>query len=69
MFDGKQIGAPQTCAANDADKCGDSDEWEGEFFPGIPKIKYEVDLFIRIYLCMSHKDCNGILSVLNRRES
>ncbi|KAG4970082.1 hypothetical protein JHK82_035778 [Glycine max] len=35
------IGAPQTCAANDADKCGDSDEWEGEFFPGIPKIKYE----------------------------
>ncbi|KAG4959068.1 hypothetical protein JHK87_035701 [Glycine soja] len=38
----QQIGAPQTCAANDADKCGDSDEWEGEFFPGIPKIKYEV---------------------------
>ncbi|KAK7329832.1 hypothetical protein VNO77_24012 [Canavalia gladiata] len=35
------IGAPGTCPANDVDKCGDSDGWEGEFFPGIPKIKYE----------------------------
>ncbi|KHN34792.1 Xylose isomerase [Glycine soja] len=41
MANKQMIGAPQTCAANDADKCGDSDEWEGEFFPGIPKIKYE----------------------------
>ncbi|KAG4929706.1 hypothetical protein AAZX31_17G064200 [Glycine max] len=35
------IGAPQTCPANNEDKCGDSDEWKGEFFPDIPKIKYE----------------------------
>ncbi|CAN1808309.1 Xylose isomerase [Linum perenne] len=32
---------PQTCAANLEGGCGDSDEWKGEFFPGIPKIKYE----------------------------
>lgn len=35
--------SPQTCPADDvSSKCGSSDEWEGEFFPGIPKIKYEV---------------------------
>ncbi|KAH9806044.1 Xylose isomerase [Citrus sinensis] len=34
-------GAPPTCAANLDSKCADSDEWKGEFFPGIPKIKYE----------------------------
>ncbi|KAF5804728.1 putative xylose isomerase [Helianthus annuus] len=35
---------PPTCPANlDDGECGseDSGEWEGEFFPGIPKIKYE----------------------------
>ncbi|KAK1305814.1 Xylose isomerase [Acorus calamus] len=33
----------QTCPANLKAGCGgdDSDGWEGEFFPGIPKIKYE----------------------------
>ncbi|PNX64577.1 xylose isomerase-like protein, partial [Trifolium pratense] len=35
------IGAPQTCPATNDAKCGDSDDWEGDFFPGIPKIKYE----------------------------
>nr|AFK33995.1 unknown [Lotus japonicus] len=35
------IDAPETCPANDLGKCGDSDEWKGEFFPGISKIKYE----------------------------
>ena len=37
---------PQTCPADDvSSKCGDSDEWQGEFFPGITKIKYEVRRF------------------------
>jgi len=31
---------PPTCPAEGVG-CGE-DEWEGEFFPGIPKIKYEV---------------------------
>lgn len=31
-------GNPQTCPADIDSKCG---EWEGEFFPGIPMIKYE----------------------------
>ncbi|KAB2600195.1 xylose isomerase-like [Pyrus ussuriensis x Pyrus communis] len=32
-----------TCPASDLGSgCSDSDEWEGEFFPGIPKIKYEM---------------------------
>ncbi|KAK8946408.1 Xylose isomerase [Platanthera zijinensis] len=37
------IASPQTCPANINTNCGDSssDEWEGEFFPGISKIKYE----------------------------
>nr|XP_028947161.1 xylose isomerase-like [Malus domestica] len=31
-----------TCPASDLGSgCSGSDEWEGEFFPGIPKIKYE----------------------------
>ncbi|KAF5183854.1 Xylose isomerase [Thalictrum thalictroides] len=35
--------APQTCPADASNGCSDnsSGEWEGEFFPGIPKIKYE----------------------------
>lgn len=40
-----QIAAiPATCPADLAAECKDSasDGWEGEFFPGIPKIKYEV---------------------------
>lgn len=32
---------PKTCPANREVKC-DGDGWEGEFFPGISKIKYEV---------------------------
>uniref|UniRef100_A0A0E0EFX8 Xylose isomerase n=1 Tax=Oryza meridionalis TaxID=40149 RepID=A0A0E0EFX8_9ORYZ len=37
------IAAQQTCPADLDSKCGDaaSGDWEGEFFPGIPKIKYE----------------------------
>ncbi|WZZ89971.1 hypothetical protein YC2023_118550 [Brassica napus] len=31
----------QTCPADLGGKCSDSDEWQGEFFPGIPQIKYE----------------------------
>ncbi|GAB2267461.1 hypothetical protein Dimus_002444 [Dionaea muscipula] len=31
---------PPTCPADDASGCSD-DDWEGEFFSGIPKIKYE----------------------------
>lgn len=46
LFHGNQIAAPKTCPASDLGKCGDSDEWKGEFFPDIPKIKYEVDFFI-----------------------
>ncbi|KAM3220694.1 xylose isomerase [Capsicum annuum] len=34
--------APPTCPADIGSDCGgDSGEWDGEFFPGIPKIKYE----------------------------
>ncbi|CAN1228855.1 Xylose isomerase [Linum grandiflorum] len=33
--------APPTCPANLEGGCGDSEEWKGEFFPEIPKIKYE----------------------------
>uniref|UniRef100_A0A2P2MFL0 Xylose isomerase n=1 Tax=Rhizophora mucronata TaxID=61149 RepID=A0A2P2MFL0_RHIMU len=32
---------PPTCPADFGGKCSDPGEWEGEFFPGIPKIKYE----------------------------
>nr|CAB3455275.1 unnamed protein product [Digitaria exilis] len=37
------IAAQETCPADFDSKCegGASDDWEGEFFPGIPKIKYE----------------------------
>lgn len=37
------IALPQTCPADINVNCGDSssDGWEGEFFPGISKIKYE----------------------------
>ncbi|KAL9267655.1 Xylose isomerase-like protein [Drosera capensis] len=31
---------PPTCPADKTEGCSD-DDWEGEFFPGIPKIKYE----------------------------
>ncbi|CAN6896101.1 unnamed protein product, partial [Brassica oleracea var. botrytis] len=33
---------PQTCPAESGAKCSGSGEWEGEFFPDIPHIKYEV---------------------------
>uniref|UniRef100_A0A453AR34 xylose isomerase n=2 Tax=Aegilops tauschii subsp. strangulata TaxID=200361 RepID=A0A453AR34_AEGTS len=37
------IAAQETCPADIDAKCGDaaSDGWEGEFFPGITKIRYE----------------------------
>jgi xylose isomerase len=37
------VAAQETCPADLDAKCGDgaSDDWEGEFFPGISKIKYE----------------------------
>ena len=44
LFDGEQNADSQTCTASNAGKSGDSDGWEGEFFAGIPKIKYEVFL-------------------------
>ena len=33
---------PQTCPADSGGKCSGPDDWEGEFFPEIPHIKYEV---------------------------
>lgn len=41
-----QVAEPQTCPADVASKCADNEEWEGEFFPSIPKIKYEVKQFL-----------------------
>ncbi|XP_059461191.1 xylose isomerase [Corylus avellana] len=35
------IANPPTCPADIGKECSDSGEWEGEFFPGIPKINYE----------------------------
>ncbi|KAK6944252.1 hypothetical protein RJ641_025354, partial [Dillenia turbinata] len=35
------VGNAPTCPADLGGDCSDSGEWEGEFFPGIPKIKYE----------------------------
>ncbi|CAN6857678.1 unnamed protein product [Brassica oleracea] len=32
---------PQTCPAESGAKCSGSGDWEGEFFPEIPHIKYE----------------------------
>lgn len=41
----------QSCPADLKIECGDpSGEWEGEFFPGIPKIKYEVRISTRILI-------------------
>lgn len=37
-----QIANPPTCPADLGKECSDSGEWDGEFFPGIPNIKYEV---------------------------
>lgn len=37
---------PPTCPA-EGSGC-DADEWEGEFFPEIPKIKYEVIISISV---------------------
>lgn len=43
-----QIAGPQTCPASDLESgCSDSEEWRGEFFPGIPKIKYEVERLMK----------------------
>ncbi|TXG61022.1 hypothetical protein EZV62_012385 [Acer yangbiense] len=36
-----KIASPQSCPADLSTKSADSGEWEGEFFPGIPTIKYE----------------------------
>lgn len=39
----KTAAAPPMCPADVKSDCANgSGEWEGEFFPGIPKIKYEV---------------------------
>ncbi|KAK2990828.1 hypothetical protein RJ640_009767 [Escallonia rubra] len=38
------VADPPTCPVNNGTECGDghdSSEWKGEFFPGIPNIKYE----------------------------
>lgn len=40
---------PQSCPADIVAECTDSGEWEGEFFPEINKINYEVIIF-RIHL-------------------
>ncbi|KAI3855641.1 hypothetical protein MKX03_030498 [Papaver bracteatum] len=33
--------SPRTCPADLGKECASDDEWKGEFFPGIPTIKYE----------------------------
>lgn len=53
-----QIANPPTCDANLGEDCGDSSEWQGEFFPGIPKIKYEVG---RVMDLMVHLWCLTII--------
>lgn len=50
-----QIANPPTCPADLGKECSDSGEWEGEFFPGIPKIKYEVGIVL-IHLYESCKN-------------
>ncbi|WZZ87689.1 hypothetical protein YC2023_116268 [Brassica napus] len=37
----KKSADPQTCPAESGAKCSGSGDWEGEFFPEIPHIKYE----------------------------
>lgn len=37
-----QIADSHTCPADLNSECSHSGDWEGDFFPGIPKIKYEV---------------------------
>lgn len=44
----------QTCPADLGGKCSDSDEWQGEFFPGIPQIKYEVTIITCTTVCVDH---------------
>jgi hypothetical protein len=51
-----QIANPPTCPADLGKECSDSGEWEGEFFPGIPKIKYEVGIVLS-HLSESCKIC------------
>ena len=53
-----QIANPPTCDANLGEACSDSSEWQGEFFPGIPKIKYEVG---RVMDLMVHLWCVKII--------
>lgn len=50
FVDGYQIAVPETCPAANVGKCGDPDDWEGEFFPGISKIKYEVNFLFEFFL-------------------
>lgn len=38
---------PPTCPADLGGKCSDSDDWQGDFFPEIPKIKYEVNYYLK----------------------
>lgn len=49
---------PPTCPADLGGKCSDSGEWEGEFFPGIPKIKYEVKTF------MTYNSVSSVMYIL-----
>lgn len=43
---------PPTCPVDVEAECnvGGSDDWKGEFFPGIPQIRYEVKSFAYLYL-------------------
>lgn len=45
LFIMQMAAGPPTCPADiNSDCASGSGEWEGEFFPGIPKIKYEVKI-------------------------
>lgn len=57
------IGNPPTCPADLETACGDSGEWKGEFFPGIPKIKYEVGQSL---LFFENSHTNGQFSGLEK---
>lgn len=47
-----ETAGPQTCPADLESDCNDSGEWKGEFFPEIPKIKYEVHMTDFRYDCI-----------------
>lgn len=45
-----QIGNPPTCPADVDTQCSGYGEWKGEFFPNIPKIKYEVERLMTAFV-------------------